>query len=102
MIIGGISEQQMKILKEIFSRFPALQKVNLYGSRAKGNFHERSDIDLAAFGPELNRFMIEEILMELDESDIPFLVDLQDYQQIQNNDLREHIDRVGVVIYQKE
>ena len=43
----GLSEKSMAIINEIYSRFPQIEKVICYGSRAKGNFREGSDIDMA-------------------------------------------------------
>ncbi len=40
--------------------------------------------------------------MTLDDSDIPFLMDLQNYHDIKNSRLIEHIDRAGVVIYDRQ
>ena len=33
-------------IKEVFARHPEIQEVIIYGSRAKGNFREGSDIDI--------------------------------------------------------
>lgn len=98
----GLNAQQIALLQQIFADYPAIEKVKLYGSRAKGTYHARSDIDLAAFGDGLNRFLIAEVLMAFAESDLPYTVDLQDYRSLKNPQLLEHIDRVGVVIYTKK
>ena len=86
-------------LINIFQAFPEVEQVKLYGSRAKGTATNRSDIDLAAYGTRLNRFIIAEILMACDDSEIVNQVDLQDYAEIKNLSLKEHISRVGVTIY---
>lgn len=97
----GLAPEQIALLQQVFARYPAVETVKLYGSRAKGTQHARSDIDLAAVGQGLDRFLIAEILLELEDSDLPYSVDLQDYQNIKNRQLLEHIDRVGVVIYSR-
>jgi len=86
-------------LENILKRFPAIEQVKLYGSRAKGTYNSRSDIDLVAFGQGIDRAVIAEVLMDLDDSDIPYLVDLQAYHDLRNPQLIDHVDRVGVVIY---
>ncbi len=98
----GLDNQTVQTLRRIFAKYPNIKQVKLYGSRAKGSFHARSDIDLVVMGEDLDRFMIAAILMELDDTDIPFLVDLQNYSDIKNRRLIEHIDRVGVVIYDRD
>ena len=95
----GFSRQQYTELLSIFMQFPAIESVILFGSRAKGNMHERSDIDLAITGKLLDRHQLAEIMMAFDESDLPFKVDIQLLTDIQNPALLAHISRVGKVIY---
>ena len=42
----GLSERHMEIIRGIYSQFPQIESVILYGSRAKGNFKPGSDIDM--------------------------------------------------------
>lgn len=101
MTVGGLNDQVLEILRRICAKYPAIRQVKLYGSRAKGNYRENSDIDLVAIG-EIDRFYIANILLDLDETDIPYLVDLQSYSELKNRQLIEHIDRVGLVIYERD
>ena len=97
----GLTNEQLEILTQVFKKKPEVEAVKLYGSRAKHTFHERSDIDLVVFGAGIDRFLIAKLLLDLDDSDLPYTVDLQNYQELKNRALIEHIDRVGVVIYQR-
>ena len=92
----GLDEHSLTVLRQVFARYPNITQVKLYGSRAKGTHHERSDIDLAVFGEGLDRFEIAKLLMELDETDLVYPIDLQHYDAIKNSKLKAHIDRVGV------
>lgn len=92
----GLDEQSLTVLRQVFARYPNITQVKLYGSRAKGTHHERSDIDLAVFGEGIDRFEIAKLLMDLDESDLIYPIDLQHYDAIKNSKLKAHIDRVGV------
>jgi len=67
--------------------------VILYGSRAKGNYKEGSGIDL----PLLHRIEIE-----LDDLLLPYKIDLNIYEKIKNEALREHIEKVGGVYFTRE
>ena len=98
----GLTRQQLELLQQVFKKHPAVQSVKLYGSRAKGTFHERSDVDLVVFGEGIDRFLIAELLLDLEDSNLPYSVDLQDYHELKNRELIEHIDRVGVVIFERE
>ncbi len=101
MCDAGLTQIQLNFLKEVFAHYPQIEQVKIYGSRAKGTWHKRSDIDLVAFGDGLDRSIIADVLMELDDSDIPYQVDFQDYNDLKNKHLIDHVDRVGFEIYQK-
>ena len=102
MSITGLTPEQLVLFQQAFKKHPEVTAVKLYGSRAKGNFHERSDVDLVLIGTEIDRFLVADLLMDLADSDLPYAVDLQNYSDIKNRALIEHIDRVGLVIYERE
>ncbi|MCH8537891.1 MAG: nucleotidyltransferase domain-containing protein [Alkalimonas sp.] len=96
----GLTSQQLSEIQHILSQFPAVQAGILFGSRAKGSMHSRSDIDLALKGHQLDRHTLAQIAMAFDDSTLPYLVDLKALDDIQHPALREHINRVGRCIYQ--
>lgn len=98
----GLSEKAIGKIKRVFASFPAVEKVVLYGSRAKGNFKNGSDIDLVLIGNEITPKMVLQIGHQLDELLLPHKIDLSRLEQISDPDLLDHIQRVGVVFYQKE
>ncbi|MCH8488210.1 MAG: nucleotidyltransferase domain-containing protein [Candidatus Cyclonatronum sp.] len=100
--VSGLPPKHLSLLREIFSRFPEVGEVVLYGSRAKGTANERSDADLVITGKPVSRHITGDILSAFEESDFPYLVDLQHLNDIQNPDLLAHIERVGRVIYRRE
>lgn len=95
----GLTEAQLKLLIDILQQFPTVEQAVLFGSRAKGTMHSRSDIDLAVKGAQLNRHTLAQLAMLFDESDLPYAVDVQILQDIQSPALREHIQRIGKIIY---
>lgn len=102
MSITGLTTEQLELVQQVFKKHSAVASVKLYGSRAKGTFHDRSDVDLVVFGAGIDRFLIADMLLDLDDSNLPYTVDLQNYSDIKNRALIEHIDRVGVVIFERE
>ena len=88
-------------IQRIFAKFPAIEKAILYGSRAKGNAKNGSDIDLTIVGNSLLFSDLLKIESELSELNSPYLIDLCIYHQIQNPDLLGHIQRVGKLFYEK-
>ena len=74
-----------------------LDKVILFGSRARGDNHERSDIDLAIQGGDTVAFAASA------DEDIPTLLmfDVVDLDKPMQSELLEEIRKDGVVIYEK-
>lgn len=98
----GLSANVCAIVRTILNQYPAMQKAVIYGSRAKGNYHNGSDIDLTLLGDALDYDTLSAIAWALDDSDIPHTVDLSLFETIENPALREHIHRVGIVFYERE
>ena len=98
----GLPDKTVSIIRRILADVPAVKKAVIYGSRAKGNFRPGSDIDLTLYGEGLDLRIRGEIAAKLDESPIPYLVDLSIFDRLDHAGLREHIERVGVVFYQRE
>lgn len=97
----GLTDKTIATIRQILVEFPAVEKAILYGSRAKGNYKQGSDIDLTLVGERLDLNELGKIAGQLDESPIPYQVDLSILDQLNHAGLREHIDRVGVVFYER-
>ena len=93
-----LSEREIRLLQTVFSRHPEVRDVTLFGSRAKGTHARNSDIDLSVRGKHED-LRTETLAMELDELPLPYRFDVLDFNRIQSEPLREHIERVGIVIY---
>ncbi len=59
----GLKADTIRKINEVFVRYPHIEKVLIYGSRAKGNFKNGSDIDLTLVGENLN---LEILLINFD------------------------------------
>ena len=97
----GLSDEVIGRIKSVFLRHPLIDEVILYGSRAKGNFKTGSDIDLTIKGEQMNLSTLYKIERELDNLMLPYSFDLSFWSHIDNPDLLEHIDRVGVEFYRR-
>ena len=99
----GLSERHMEIIRGIYSQFPQIKSVILYGSRAKGNFKPGSDIDMTIVAaPSFDFSALAKVNMMFHESSLPYLYDISDFSKLTNPDLIEHIKRCGKVIYKTE
>jgi predicted nucleotidyltransferase len=95
----GLSEQTLKLITDCLRNFAEINWVKIYGSRAKGDFQRGSDIDLAFSSPV---DYTAELLEALDELPMPYLFDVTHYETLRHAGLKEHIERVGVVFYERK
>ena len=98
----GLTETTVAKIHAVFARFPEIEKAILYGSRAKGNPKKGSDIDLTLQGQALTSNLRSKIAWELDDLLLPYTIDLSLFHELNHADLREHIQRVGVVFYERD
>ena len=96
----GLSEKTIKMVNDFFSSIPQVEKVIIFGSRARGNYKPGSDIDFALSG-NFDDKLIRHISGALEELSTPYKFDVIDYSNIDNPDLKENIDKTGVVFYTK-
>jgi predicted nucleotidyltransferase len=97
----GLETKTLESITNTFSKFPEIEKVILYGSRAKGNFKNGSDIDLTFIGSKLNLTILNKIALVIDDLLLPYSFDMSIFEHINNAKLIEHIHRVGKCIYTK-
>jgi len=95
----GLDQQAISKINDVFRSFPEINEVILYGSRAMGNFKPYSDIDLTLKGKNLDLSIQQKIETQLDDLLLPYKIDLSIFHQIQNQDLVDHISRVGKKFY---
>ena len=98
----GLTERDMQTLREIFDQYPEVKTVVVFGSRAKGTFTVGSDIDLAIMDRLRNEDIIRRIKGALDDSTLPYFVDIVGYNFLQDPAFKEHIDRVGIDLFNRE
>lgn len=98
----GLSDYTIDQLRSVFRKHPEIDSVIVYGSRAKGNYREGSDIDLTLVGDDLTHEIRSKICMELDDLNTPYLMDVSVFHQLESKDLMDHINRVGKEFYKKE
>jgi len=88
-------------LRSVFDRYSAIESVVIYGSRAKGNYKRGSDIDLTIKGELLSFSELMQVEGDIDDLYLPYQVDLSQYAALENPDLRDHINRIGITTYNK-
>lgn len=98
----GLEISEIEALREIFMRHEPIEKAVLFGSRAKGNHRDGSDVDIALVGASMQFSDIVTLSVVIDELYLPFRVDLVLFNRIKEKALVSHIKRVGKVIFERK
>ena len=98
----GLKETTIQKICGVLRRHPQVEKAILYGSRAKGNYKNGSDIDLTLRGTaDLTLNVLYRIMDELDDLLLPYTIDLSIFNDISDLEVIDHIQRVGVTFYDR-
>ena len=93
---SGIKEKVLIEIKELAEKYN-IEKVVLFGSRARGDYRERSDIDLAATGGQVDLFALA-----VDEETSTLLkYDIVNLDRSVQKELLESIKTEGILLYEK-
>lgn len=95
----GLPERTVSELINFFKSKPEIEKVLIYGSRAKGTYKNGSDIDFAIWTD--NDENSYRILWELDELPTPYTFDVTNYKFLTNENLKKSIDSDGKLFYSR-
>jgi len=99
-MFGIYPKSHQEILK-IIDSCASIDEVIIYGSRAKGNYREGSDIDITLKG-NISREDLNKLWHELDDSFIPYKFDISIFKELKSESLIEHIQRVGKTLYKRK
>ena len=93
----GVAEKSYSLIKNTLSNYHEIKKVQIFGSRAKGNYKNGSDIDLALHGDTITQELILDISAVLNERlPIPYKIDVLAYHLVEKEELLAHINRIGI------
>ena len=98
----GLSPEHKSILVNVLSSFSEIDEGIVFGSRAMGNYKPGSDIDIvlkSAIKIPLEK--IVQINSAIEQTTLPYKVDLIDFQSINNDSLKEHITTYGQPLFAK-
>ncbi len=96
----GLRDDDIAAIVAVLARYPSVQTAVIFGSRAKGNYKQGSDVDIALQGEGMGNAVAADVAYALNEETImPYVFDVLNYHAITNADLVNHIDRVGRPFY---
>lgn len=92
-----MQERDKKSIIDIIIKHLPSVRIYLFGSRARGDNHATSDIDIALdAGKKIDEYILGEIREAIEESAIPFTVDVVDMYMI-SEDFRVRILKDGKI-----
>jgi len=94
-----IDEKLTIKLKTIFSKYREIEKVILFGSRARGDNKYNSDVDICIVGGKMTHLTLAKINMDISEINTPLSFDILSFNELNKEELINNILNEGVVIY---
>ena len=91
--------KELNALRATFRRFPAVQEVKVFGSRATDTARRASDLDLAISAPNASPSEWADICDAVENAPLIYELDVVRPERTVNPRLKEKIAREGVVIY---
>lgn len=92
----GIRPEVIEEIRNLAQKYD-IEKVILFGSRARGDFRRTSDIDIAVTGGDFVRFALD-----VDEETSTLLeYDIVNLDRDMQDELRESIEKEGRILYAK-
>lgn len=92
----GISQRVLEEIAHLAQKY-GIGRLLLFGSRARGDYYRTSDIDLAVLGGDINRFSLS-----VDEETSTLLkFDFVNLDRAVQPEIRESIEREGMILYEK-
>lgn len=87
-------------LKEFFNQFDFIDKVVVFGSRARHDCTPKSDIDLCIYSLEMTDIQFSKLKFEIDELPILYKLDVVHFEKV-NKELQDNVERDGKLLFKK-
>lgn len=97
-VLYGLKKETLNKIISTIKKNSKINKLILFGSRAKGVEKIGSDVDISFISDDLTLRELHRIKMNLDDLMLPYKIDLIDFSHITNQDLKKHILSVGKVL----
>ena len=94
-----IEEKLKSELETIFKQYKEIEKVILFGSRARQDNKYNSDIDLCLFGEKITHLIHAKVSMDIEEINTPLSFDILNFNELTKETLIKDIKDEGIVIY---
>lgn len=88
-------------LGRVFMQYLDIDKVVLFGSRARGDHRRTSDIDLCIYGNDLSKRDRYDILDAIEDIETFYSFDIVFYDELDNEAIKESIIKDMYLIYER-
>lgn len=92
----GLPARTVDDIRRFLLGWPEIKKVQVFGSRAMGNFQHNSDIDLCLWGDDIDFELLKRIKDGFNNLPTPYKFDVVFYDHIDHKPFKVHIDTHGV------
>jgi len=86
-------------LKSFFNRFHNIDKVDIFGSRARGDNTPKSDIDICIYSSSISSEEFSKLRAELNELPILYKIDIVHFEN-SNNELKANILKDSKLLFE--
>lgn len=94
----GFTDKEWNETLSILKKHKEIEKIVLFGSRAKNTFKPMSDVDIVLYGEKISHSIIAGLQSDFEDSQIPYFFDIIACKTISSNELKEHIRIYGKTI----
>ena len=91
--LSGIAEPTLRSLVSLFDSTPGIDRVWIYGSRARGNFRNESDIDLIVDAPTMSQRDYSQFTYRLEALGLVYRIDVGRWQDVTGEEFRRFVER---------
>lgn len=97
----GLKQKDIAEIIRQINKFPQIEVVYLFGSRAKGNFKDGSDVDIAISGDKIDYSVVSGLSYALNEETVlSYFFDVIHYETIDSESLLQHVKEYGINLMQ--
>ncbi len=98
----GLAENEILQLQRVFAKYEQIEKVLVFGSRSKGTYRTESDLDITMLGTNLSVSLLDKIVSDIAELNLPYETDLSIFETIDNPLLQASILQRNCILYKKD
>lgn len=99
----GLNKMQISALLDVLAPFAErIERVGLFGSRARGTPRANSDIDLVLYGADVDESLVDRLWTLFQESSSPLKVDVAAYALLNDPLFSMRIDHTEKILFTQD